>query len=239
MKYAIAVIAVVGLAFLSCSQKQPASSQAASTKSVSGTTAQAGAATAAAVTGTIDYVDGTVNVNGKAAQLGQTIHTNDTISTGNGSIAEITFSGRNIIQIQPNTDATINFAGAARGLQLSSGSAALVLKHLAQQGSSQEFSVYTPTAVGGVRGTAFFVKVESIDSTYVCLCNGELWVHDVAGGNSSTITAAHHKAVRFVRAGNVIREASAPLLYHDDAQMQALAKKVGYTIDWTKPDITR
>jgi len=238
MKYAIALVAVIGLAFLSCSQKQQNTPQAAPVNPASGTTAQAGAATPSTLTGTIDYVDGTVTVNGKTAQLGETIHTNDAISTGDASIAEITFSGRNIIQIQPNTDATINFTGAERGLQLSSGSAALVLKHLALQGTSQQFSVYTPTAVGGVRGTAFFVKVESIDSTYVCLCNGELWLHDIAGGNTSTLTAAHHKAVRFVRAGNVIREAPAPLLYHDDAQMQALAKKIDYTIDWTKPDVS-
>ncbi len=214
---------------LSCTQKPAAATNQASSD-------RNAAAQTKAVSGTIVYVDGSVSVNGKPATIGQTVASTDTVKTGDASVAEITFSGRNIIQIEANTLTTLDLSGADRGANLKSGALALVLKQLGPIGAKPGFRVTTQNAVGGVRGTAFYVKVESPDRTYFCLCNGELSLADSGGGNASTVTAAHHKAIRFIRNGASIAAEPAPMLYHTDAQMQALAGKIGYTIDWNKAD---
>jgi hypothetical protein len=61
-------------------------------------------------------------------------------------------------------------------------------------------------------------------------------VEDPAGGSAKDIVAAHHKAVLFTTSSTGVSVADSTLLYHTDADMDALAKKIGVTIDWTTPD---
>lgn len=232
----IALLAAAALA-VGCSARSGGGVGGGTARSVatSPTDAAAGSArtagssqTALEFKGTIDYLVGRVTVNGAAATLGQAVAANDVLRTGSGSMAEVTFNGANIVQIEANSEVALD----ARTLRLSNGSVALVLKHLARVAAGDRFDVVTPTAVAGVRGTAFFVKVESPDETYVCLCNGRLWLENPAGVLLKEIEAAHHKAERFVRTGGRILLQPAPLLYHTDAQMESLAKKIGTSIDW-------
>ena len=90
--------------------------------------------------------------------------------------------------------------------------------------------------MAGVRGTCFFVKVEDDNSTYVCCCNGSLHLEGVVGEFSKNIAGSHHREVRVTRAGGETEVSSAPLLYHTDEDVEAIAAKIGETIDWTKID---
>ena len=117
------------------------------------------------------------------------------------------------------------------------GALAAVLKNLTPTKTGNRFQIDTPTIVAGVRGTTFYVKVLNINSTYFCLCNGEVHLQDSAGGDKMALEAAHHSAVEYNREDGIFRVTKRPLLYHTDAEMQAFANKIGYTINWKKPDL--
>jgi len=191
----------------------------------------------AAATGTIIYVEGEVAVNGLPAQIGEKVDANATIKTEADGRCVITFGGENILQVLPGSLAVLNLSSIGRGVQVESGSVAAVLKRLAPTETGNRFQIDTPTAVAGIRGTALFVKVISPEESYVCVCNGSIALQDNTGANAQTLTAAHHSAVRFIRSGRVVEVERASLLYHTDAQMNALAKWIGHTIDWSKPDL--
>lgn len=189
------------------------------------------------IKGTVVYVEGDVSINGIVTQIGEAVKSGDTVKTGSDGFCDITFAGRNIVQFQPDSLAVLNFASFGRGIQLQSGALAAVLKELVPTSSANRFQVDTPTTVAGVRGTVFFVKVLNQNATYFCLCNGKISLQDNNGGNAETLEAAHHKAVEYTRSNGKIVVKSAPMLYHTDAEMQSLASRVGYTIDWNKPDL--
>ena len=227
----ILVVVVVALGLIGCGQ-----SQQKSTKAASG--APAGSAQkAVAITGTIEYVQGSVTINGAAAEIGATVKNGDTIKTGTDGICDVTFEGKNIVQIQQGSLAVFNFGELGRGIQLQSGSIAAVLKQLVATQSGNRFQVDTPTTVAGIRGTTFYVKVLNQNATYFCLCNGRIHLQDNSGGNQMTLETAHHTAVEYVRKDGTVSVEKQPLLYHTDAEMQALASKIGYTINWNKPDL--
>ena len=94
----------------------------------------------------------------------------------------------------------------------------------------------TPSAVAGVRGTSFFMKVESPTSTYVCACNGVVQVLGADGSLLKELVGSHHKGVRIQEAGGAPQLTDAPLLYHTDADLEKVAADIGYTIDWNVVD---
>ncbi len=112
-----------------------------------------------------------------------------------------------------------------------------MLKNLVKTGPGEKsFYVRTATATAGVRGTSFFMKVEDPTTTYVCLCNGVLRLDDGTQVTGLDLEAAHHASYRVINKDGTPTLEKAPMLYHDDASMQSLASKIGYTIDWTTVD---
>lgn len=193
--------------------------------------ALAAATSAAAVTGRIIYREGEVTVNRTAARVGQDVPAGATVRTGPGSVCEITWGDRNIIQVQQNTTVVLQTARLAPGLLLREGSIAAVLNKLEGISGRDDFRVRTPSAVAGVRGTVFFVMVEDAANTYVCACNGTV---DVSRGarREAELASGQHMARRFTRAGLATRVTAPGLLYHDDSVMDGLARKIGYTVPW-------
>jgi hypothetical protein len=59
-----------------------------------------------------------------------------------------------------------------------------------------------------------------------------LRINDARQRNRRRVEAEHHTAYRFSRTGSQIHLSKARLLYHDDATMNSLAKKIGVAIDW-------
>ena len=98
------------------------------------------------------------------------------------------------------------------------------------------FRITTSNAVAGVRGTCFFVKVEDDDNTFICCCNGTLHLEGTGGAFTAEPAGSHHEELRVTRSQRGISVAAAPLLYHTDADVEAIAARIGETIDWTRID---
>jgi hypothetical protein len=87
----------------------------------------------------------------------------------------------------------------------------------------------------GVRGTSFCVWVDA-ESTYVCACNGEVRTIDAKGNHEETLAAAHHVARLFAAKGSTLTVEAVGMLHHTDESVEAVASRIGYTIDWNKID---
>jgi hypothetical protein len=191
---------------------------------------------AASSQGVITYLEGQVTIDKVLAAIGDPVPEGSTIKTDKESQCLIVFRNRNIFHLAENTVFVFDPANRQTGSQLRQGSVGFVLKNLIASAGTPRFIIRTPTAVAGVRGTSFFIKVEDANNTYVCLCNGALNLQDSFGLNVQDIEAAHHKELRFTQSGGAVTVSDAALLYHTDEDMQGLAGKIGVTIDWSKID---
>ena len=144
----------------------------------------------------ITYIAGDVTVNGSPAEIDQAISESVVIKTGAASECELVFNRKNIIHIQENSLFRMDPDSSAPIVKLEEGSMVGVVKKLVRTTSEYGFGIESPTVVVGVRGTSFFIKVESADSTYVCSCNGTIHTEASDGSKAQDITAAHHQAVR-------------------------------------------
>jgi hypothetical protein len=182
--------------------------------------------------GVVEFVDGEAWINDGPAEIGRIVPLGAWVRTGAAGLVEIRFDGRNILQVAPDSVVEVGIDAATRTVAIERGGIAAVFARLKTLGADGAFTVRTPTAVAGVRGTVFYVRVESAESTYFCTCNGAVDLGDSAGGRRRTVQAEHHEAYRFVRAGSGIAVVRDGLKYHDDAMMEALALKARYNIRW-------
>lgn len=185
--------------------------------------------------GTVVYLEGDVQVNGAPAELGQKISGSFSVNTGPESVCEITFGGKNIVRINPDTVTVVNLAQQVPEINLKTGGVASVLRKLDKIAGSDSFRIRTGNAVAGVRGTVFFVQADA-NQTYVCACNGSVRTIDASGSNEHTIVASHHQAKVYRSSGSSTAVEDAGMLWHDDATMEALAARIGEKIDWTRID---
>jgi hypothetical protein len=185
--------------------------------------------------GTVEYLEGEVTVNGSAADFGTVVKDGAVIETGPGSFCDIVFGEKNVFRFYEETLAVIDFSSGE--LDMQAGSMGAVLNKLANVVSEHgsKFQVASPQVVGGVRGTAFFVKVESEISTYLCACWGELDL-DTRAGLTKGVESRHHKAFHFIQDGDTVRTVSGKLLYHDDDSMDDIADRINSRIQWEKKD---
>jgi hypothetical protein len=155
------------------------------------------------------------------------------VRTGRRAYCEIVFGGRNIFRIQAESVAVVDL-GAGRGsISLQQGALAAVFYKLQRLGAEEAtIRLDTPTTVAGVRGTVFFIKVESPESTYVCTCNGILRLTDLQETIRRLVRSDNHKAYRFLQADGETKVRSAPLLYHNSASMNTLARRIRVSIPW-------
>ena len=208
---------------LSCSPRTQGSAPAAA--------AQTGAAPKVSVV----YLDGTVSVNGSPAQIGELAGTMVRVETGPGASCQLEFGDKNIVGISQNAVVSFDFSKAVLEVGLKKGGLTSVLKGLAQVAGKDSFVVTTDFAQAGVRGTCFCIWADD-GGTYVCACNGTVRTIDAKGSNEQLLSAAHHVARVYSRKDGAISVEGAGVLHHSDASVQALATKIGYTIDWSKVD---
>ncbi len=185
---------------------------------------------------TVVSVSGRVLADGTPLKGGETLKSSVAIQTHPGGSCEIKIGEQRIIRIRENTQAVLDFEDQA--VDLKTGAIASVIRALGRLLSPDDYRyrVQTPTAVAGIRGTVFFVKVEDPDHTYVCACNGTVHMADPAGKQAQTVTADHHKGIRFSRAEKGVQISPAEMAYHTDAQMEKLATKVGVRVNWAIPE---
>jgi hypothetical protein len=187
--------------------------------------------------GVIEYLEGEVLVDGAEAVIGQEVPPGAVIRTAAASFCEVVFAGRNIFRVEASTIARIDIDEDHGAIDLQQGALAAVFQKLQRiNASGGGFRLQTPTAVAGIRGTVFYIRVESPESTYICTCNGRTRLADVAESFQRTVTSDRHKALRFAREGTRIRAQEAPLLYHDNPTMDRLAARIGVRIPWGSPD---
>ena len=185
--------------------------------------------------GIIEYLEGEVTVDGNPADFGQEVEAGSIVKTGDASYCEVIFGGRNIFRLEENTIAQLDI-DSARGLQsisINQGAMSAVFQKIQKIGGKRgTFSINTPTAVAGIRGTAFFIKVEDHNNTNICTCNGQTALEDENKSYVKRVKSDAHKAFRFTRTSEGITADQAGLLYHDNDSMDSLAEKISYTIPW-------
>jgi len=141
------------------------------------------------ITAVLTFAKGTVNVNGKTAIAGEKLLVSDTISTEHASSATLQFSTSALITLKADTviqiaklkigvdgrpDITVNQENGSTFSKVLSGKA--------------EYRISTPTAVAGVRGTAFSVKVDKTKNSSIHLLHGKVAVRQISR-NSDNISA--------------------------------------------------
>ncbi|MGA2481129.1 MAG: FecR domain-containing protein [Spirochaetia bacterium] len=198
----------------------------------------AGAAAFAADKASIVYIEGDVTMNGAPAAVGDDVQPGALITTAKDSVCQVVFNSRNIVHMAAGTTLRFDLNAVSKGATLQKGAIAMVLRNLAAAAPGDElrFSIRTSTAVAGVRGTCFFVAVEDENNTYICACNGALHLEGQGGQFTQNIASSHHREVRVTRSAAGISVSAAPLEYHTDGDVEAVAARIGETIDWTKID---
>jgi hypothetical protein len=192
----------------------------------------------AAIQGTIVGLEGTVLVNGEEAQLKSVVPDGAVIATDENGYCEITFLGSNIIKIFEGSLMKISFTEAM--ISVDRGAAAAVLRNIKSLLNKENdlFQVESGNVVAGIRGTSFYLNTETPDTTYFCLCNGSLNITDSQGSLEIPLQATHHNAIRIhsQNGGEGSIMSKAIMEHHNDDEMEALAAKIGQTIDWTKQE---
>lgn len=183
--------------------------------------------------GEIVYLEGDVSLNGVPVDIGATARDGDVLETGPGAYAEVQFGESQIFRASENTALTLN--GDEGTLDMELGALAMIQSKVRFLFFNKSWDVTTPLAVASVRGTTYYIKMEDENTAYVCICNGEIALHDTDEVHDLDLEASHHKAVRFIRqpGGGIVYE-EAPMIYHTDEEMESLAAQVNVEIDWTK-----
>lgn len=123
------------------------------------------------------YVKGDVLVSGKPATLGQTVSKDATIEVKNNSMAVLQFASAASITLKANSVLSIaNLSKNESGkpvIELSQSNGSSFSKIAKGQ---SEFSIKTPTAVAGVRGTSFELTVGNGKTTQIKLLEGKVQV---------------------------------------------------------------
>lgn len=184
------------------------------------------------IDGTLTYLEGDVSVNGKEADLGMTVLSGSVLETGGNGYCEVEFLNGNIFRIEADSLLKMNLEPDHSSLELEKGSIGALFTKLDKLTGNLPFEVKTPSTTAGIRGTAFYIRIENPESTYFCVCNGSVYGESVDGEAGDLLQAGRHKAVRFIGNNGSYTMESAPLLYHDDDSMDELANKIGVNIPW-------
>ncbi|MFZ5627927.1 MAG: FecR family protein [Spirochaetota bacterium] len=151
------------------------------------------------------YVKGDVLVSGKPATLGQTVSKDATIEVKNNSMAVLQFSSAASITLKANSVLSI--------ANLSKNDAGKPVIELSQSNGSSfskiakgqsDFSIKTPTAVAGVRGTSFELEVGSGKTTKIKLLEGKVAVAKVEANDTPEEVKAELEKATVVEAGQKV-----------------------------------
>ncbi|HEX7640737.1 MAG TPA: hypothetical protein VF472_00875 [Burkholderiaceae bacterium] len=180
-------------------------------------------------------IKGEVTVDGKEATLDTPIRAGSTVRTGADS--EVIFvAGGHSMLVRENGVLVINGREEGIGGFLVSAMRLLQGKLLAVS-RKQNYSISTPTATIGIRGTGLYVEAEP-DLTYLCTCYGKTTVfarHDVH--SQDTVVATHHNRPLYIAAkgkeGKLIRKAG--FRSHTDEELLLIETLVGRTTPYPVP----
>ncbi len=168
-------------------------------------------AAVAADRGKVAFLEGTLTVNGKPAVQGTPVREGDRLKTGQGSRADVVMESDVRMRLFGKTDLVIPAESRRNPVRLLAGRLLSIV-------TGRPYSVQGDTAVAGVRGTTFYVASEAGERTYICICNGELDIHDPTGREKiAQVAAEHHRGFRIGAAPE-----DAPMLGHTDDDIAEL-----------------
>lgn len=179
----------------------------------------------------ISFLAGTVRVNGIEAQLGQMINPGDIVETLAQSFCRIIVDDKNIIGMQDDCTLVYKIDRDDALLDLKKGFLGIIVKN---RKNIENFRVNTPTTTASIRGTTFFIGIESPDRVYTCTCNGVVHYHPEGHAKGERYSAVHHKGAYFTRRGGTVATEPGDMKYHTDGDMEMLASDINVRIDWTK-----
>ncbi len=125
----------------------------------------------------ISFIVGEVSKNSGSVSIGDIIKEKDEITTGNESFCDIKIGG-SIIRIKEKSKLTVSNLirqGSTESTQLGMDMGKMLCKPKKLL-KDDSFTVKTPTAVAGVRGTQFTIEVDSLKTTRVKVFDGKLQV---------------------------------------------------------------
>ena len=176
-------------------------------------------------------VTGDVQVNGEAATVGRLLQHGDRLTTGAGARLDLVLQKRGGLTLRENSELILELEPNKIDLKLGRGD---LLSSFHRVPASQNVSVVTPTAIAGVRGTHFFVKVHHDDHTYICTCNGRVHKQGHGHAEGEVVEAVHHKAFDFKRNDGKVVRGDAEMLHHEDSHMERNARLIEKELDWEK-----
>ena len=151
------------------------------------------------------YVKGDVLVSGKPATLGETVSKDATIEVKNNSMAVLQFSSAASITLKANSVlsiANLSKNGAGKPvIELSQSNGSSFSKIAKGQ---SDFSIKTPTAVAGVRGTSFELEVGNGKTTKIKLLEGKVAVAKVEANDTAEEIKAELEKATVVEAGQKV-----------------------------------
>ncbi len=179
----------------------------------------------------ISFVSGTVLLNGRDAKPDDVVKFGDVIETKARASCAIIIDSQNIIGMKEDTMLVYSIKKDNARIDLKNGFIGIIIKN---RKNISDFSVSTPTVIASVRGTVFFLGMETPTSTYTCICNGAIHYHPAGRPKAERHAAAHHKGITYTEKGGIVLDAPAGLKYHNDNDIEALAKMINVTIDWSQ-----
>lgn len=140
----------------------------------------------------------------KPLKIGDQVESGDTVYTGPESVAVVAIRGTLAkAEVQPNASFKITSTGADTDVKLDKGNMWL---SVTKRAPNEKFTVHTPTAVAGVRGTKFYTAQQD-DITVVCHCEG-----DVEFASGKDYSSVHHTdTVVFTKDGKTVTVDAAEL----------------------------
>ncbi|GIX41430.1 MAG: hypothetical protein KatS3mg129_1163 [Leptospiraceae bacterium] len=177
--------------------------------------------------GKILFFEGNVTINNQLIQNNDhKIQYGDIIKTAEKSKIRFIIKDGLIIQLNQNSEFTLNYENKKFNLKLKKGWIAAVKNQ-----DENQMDIEIPTAVASVRGTSICFKIESENSNYACTCNGKLHWH-TKDGQMIEVAGEHHSARRFKEIDGKIQIEEAGIEYHNDNIIKDLAKEINHTLNW-------
>lgn len=180
-------------------------------------------------------IRGDLFVNGQLANLDTRIGPNDAIRTGKNSEAIFVVGGHSML-VRENSDLVLKGAEVENGSFIVSALRLLTGKLLAVS-RNQKYSLRTPTATIGIRGTGIYAEAEP-DLTYFCTCYGKTNIFARNDPLSQdTVVSTHHNRPLYIAAkgkpGKHIRHAG--YRNHTDEELLLIETIVGRTTPFKVP----
>ena len=180
-------------------------------------------------------IRGELFANGQLADLDTDIGPNDEIHTGKNSEAIFVVGGHSMM-LRQNSKLALKGAETEVGAFIVS-ALRLITGKLMAVSRDQRYSLRTPTATIGIRGTGIYAEAEP-DLTYFCTCYGK---SNIFARNDplsqDTVVSTHHNRPLFIagkgKAGKHIRHAG--YRDHTDEELLLIETIVGRTTPFKVP----